>query len=75
MGRPHRVALVTACRRICMHRKKINISTMPAGQMLASKRSTRLVSFIHYDLGYIDLEQRTLQPLDNPFGSRLSPMS
>ena len=34
-----------------------------------------LVSFIHYDLGYIDLEQRTLQPLHNPFGPRLSPMS
>jgi hypothetical protein len=28
----------------------------------------------HYDLGYIDLEQKTLQPLVNPFGSRLSPM-
>jgi hypothetical protein len=27
------------------------------------------------DLGYIDLEQKTLQPIDNPFGSRLSPMS
>ena len=34
-----------------------------------------LVSFMHYDLGYFDLEQRTLQPLDNPFGTRLSPMS
>jgi hypothetical protein len=34
-----------------------------------------LVTFIDYDLGYIDLEQRTLQPLDNPFGPRLSPMS
>jgi hypothetical protein len=29
----------------------------------------------HYDLGYFDLEQKTLQPLDNPFGTRLSPMS
>jgi hypothetical protein len=28
-----------------------------------------------YDLGYVDLEQTTLQPLDNPFGPRLSPMS
>jgi hypothetical protein len=28
-----------------------------------------------YDLGYFDLEQKTLQPLDNPFGMRLSPMS
>ena len=26
-------------------------------------------------LGYIDLEQRTLQTIDNPFGTRLSPMS
>jgi hypothetical protein len=30
---------------------------------------------MHYDLGYFDLEQKTLQPLDNPFGTRLSPMS
>jgi len=34
-----------------------------------------LASFMHYDLGYFDLEQKTLQPLDNPFGTRLSPMS
>jgi hypothetical protein len=34
-----------------------------------------LASFMHYDLGYFDLEQKTLQPLDNPFGPRLSPMS
>jgi hypothetical protein len=27
-----------------------------------------LVSFMDYDLGYIDLEEKTLQPLDNPFG-------
>jgi hypothetical protein len=33
------------------------------------------MSVRHQDLGYIDLEQKTLQPLDNPFGSRLSPMS
>jgi hypothetical protein len=34
-----------------------------------------LVSFMHYDLGYIDLEQRTLQTIDYPFGTRLSPTS
>jgi hypothetical protein len=34
-----------------------------------------LDSLMHYDLGYFDLEQKTLQPLDNPFGTRLSPMS
>jgi hypothetical protein len=72
------VLLVTACGRICMHRKKINISTVLAGQRLGLKEvdeGTWLVSFMHYDLGYIDLEQRTLQPLDNPFGPRLLPMS
>lgn len=70
--------LVTACGRICMHRKKINISTVLAGQRLGIKEvddGIWLTSFMHYDLGYIDLEQRTLQPIDNPFGSRLSPMS
>jgi hypothetical protein len=29
------------------------------------------VSFMDYDLGYIDLEEKTLQPLDNPFGPRV----
>jgi transposase InsO family protein len=73
-----RDVLVTACGRICMHRKKINISTVLAGQMLGIKEvddGIWIVSFMRYDLGYIDLEQRTLQPLDNPFGPRLSPMS
>jgi transposase InsO family protein len=70
--------IVTACGRICMHRKKINISHVLAGQTLGIKEvddGIWLVSFMHYDLGYIDLEQKTLQPLDNPFGPRLSPMS
>ena len=73
-----RECIVTACGRICMHRKKINISTVLAGQKLGLKEvddGMWLVSFTHYDLGYIDLEQKTLQPLDNPFGTRLSPMS
>jgi len=73
-----RIPLVTACGRICMHRKKINVSTVLAGQRLGIKEvddGIWLVSFMHYDLGYIDLEQRTLQTIDNPFGTRLSPMS
>jgi transposase InsO family protein len=66
--------VVTTCGRICMLRKKINISTVLAGQRLGIKEVDEgiwLVSFMHYDLGYVDLEQKTLQPLDNPFGSRL----
>jgi hypothetical protein len=38
-------------------------------------RGIWLASFMHYNFGYFDLEQKTLQPLDNPFGPRLSPMS
>lgn len=70
--------LVTACGRICMMRKKINVSTVLAGQRLGIKEvddGIWLLSFMHYDLGYIDLEQRTLQTIDNPFGTRVSPMS
>jgi transposase InsO family protein len=73
-----RDVIVTACGRVCMCRKRINISTVLAGQRLGIKEVDEgiwLVSFMSYDLGFIDLEQKTLQPLDNPFGPRLSPMS
>jgi transposase InsO family protein len=73
-----RDVIVTACGRLCLHRKRINISHVLAGQKLGIKEVDEgiwLVSFMHYDLGYFDLEQKTLQPLDNPFGTRLSPMS
>jgi hypothetical protein len=73
-----RDALVTACGRICMHKKKINISTVMAGQRLGLREvddGIWVVTFMAYDLGYIDLEQKTLQPIDNPFGTRVSPMS
>lgn len=73
-----RDVVVTACGRICMHRKKINISTVLAGQRLGIKEVDEgiwIVSFMSYDLGFIDLEQKTLQPLDNPFGPGLSPIS
>jgi hypothetical protein len=49
-----------------------------AGQAVGVKEvegGISLVSFMDYDLGYIDLEEKTLQPLDNPFGPKVSPMS
>ena len=63
---------------LCLRRKRIDISTVLAGQKLGIKEVDEgiwIVSFMSYDLGFIDLEQKTLQPLDNPFGPRLSPMS
>ena len=69
---------VTTCGRICFNRQKINLSTVFAGQKVGIKQVSEqiwLVSFMDYDLGYIDLEEKTLQPLNNPFGPKVLPMS
>ena len=69
-----REVMVTHCGRICMHRKKVNVSTVLAGQRLGIKEVDEgiwIVSFMRYDLGFIDLEQKSLQPADNPFGPGL----
>ena len=68
----------TNCGRLCRYRKKINLSTCLAGQAVGVKEvddGIWLVSFMDYDLGYIDLEEKTLQPLNNPFGPKVLPMS
>ena len=73
-----RTVMVTSCGRLCLYRKKINLSTSLAGQAVGVKEVDNgiwLVSFMDYDLGYIDLEERTLQPLENPFGPKVLPMS
>ncbi len=52
-----------------MYRKKVNVSPVLAGQKLGIKEvddGIWIVTFMHYDLGFIDLEQKTLQPLDKP---------
>jgi transposase InsO family protein len=66
-----RTAVVTSCGRLCLHKKKINVSVVFSGQTLGLKEveeNTWLVSFMNYDLGYIDLDEKCLQPLENPFG-------
>ncbi len=76
--RHDRDVLVTACGRICMHRKRISSAHVLAGQRVGIKEVDEgiwIVSFMESDPGYIDMEQKTLQPLDNPFGLRVSPMS
>lgn len=65
---------VTNCGRVCLYRKKINISTSLGGQAVGLKEvedGIWLVSFMQYDLGYIDLEEKSLQPLENPFGAKV----
>ncbi len=71
-------ATVTTCGRICYKRRKINLSTVFAGQKVGVKQvSDRiwLVSFMQYDLGYFDHETCRLEPIENPFSPRVLPMS
>jgi hypothetical protein len=61
-----------------MHRKRLNISTVPAGQRLGIKEvddGIWIVSFMHYDLGFIDLEQKPCNPWTTPSAQGCSPMS
>lgn len=70
--------IVTTCGRICFQTRKINLSQVFAGQRVGIKQVEDrlwLVSFMDYDLGYFDDTECRLEPLDNPFGSKLLPMS
>jgi transposase InsO family protein len=69
-----KTVVVTNCGRLCFYRKKINLSSSLAGQAVGIKEvddGIWLVSFMNYDLGYVDLEEKTLQPLENPFGPKV----
>jgi putative transposase len=71
-------AVITTCGRICYQRRKINISQVFAGQKVGVKQTDDhlwLVTFMDYDLGYFDDETCRLEPIDNPFGPKLLPMS
>jgi putative transposase len=70
--------VVTRCGRVCRGKKKINVSQAFAGQAVGIKEvhdGIWLVSFMDYDLGYFDLETPLLEPLENPFGPKVLPMS
>lgn len=69
-----KAVMVTHCGRLCLYRKKINLTRSLAGQSVGIKEvddGIWLVSFMQYDLGYVDLEEKTLQPLENPFGFKV----
>jgi hypothetical protein len=71
-------AVVTRCGRICYQRRKINLNQVFAGQKVGVKQTAEhiwLVSFMEYDLGYFDDETCRLEPIEDPFAPRLSPMS
>jgi putative transposase len=72
-----RTLTVTQCGRICFGRRKINLSTVFAGQNVGVKEvSDRiwLVSFMDYDLGFFDHETGRLGSAENPFAAKVLPM-
>jgi putative transposase len=69
---------VTHCGRICFKTRKINLSHVFAGQTVGVKQVEEhlwLVSFMEYDLGYFDDQTCRLEPINNPFGPTVLPMS
>jgi putative transposase len=64
--------------RICFGRRKINLSTVFAGQNVGVKEVSDkiwLVTFMDYDLGFFDHETGRLENIDNPFAVKALPMS
>ena len=69
---------ITHCGRICMGKKKINVSSVLAGQNVGITQTDEqiwLVTFMNYDLGYFDETACRLEPIDNPFASHVVTMS
>jgi putative transposase len=72
-----RTVTITHCGRICIGRRKINLSTVFAGQNVGVKEVSDkiwLVSFMEYDLGFFDHETGRLASADNPFAPKVLPM-
>jgi len=69
---------VTHCGRICFKGRKVNLSHVFAGQNVGVTQVGEriwLVTFMQYDLGYFDDETCRLEPIENPFGPKVLPMS
>jgi len=69
---------VTNCGRICFDGRKVNLSHVFAGQNVGVTQvgdRVWLVTFMQYDLGYFDDETCRLEPIENPFGPKVLPMS
>ena len=60
-----------------MNRKKVNLSTVLAGQLVGVRQvddQVWQVSFMDYDLGHFDMDSCRVEPGDNPFGPRVLTM-
>jgi len=73
-----RTLTVTACGRICIGRRKINLSRVFAGQKVGVREVSEniwLVTFMHYDLGFFDHESGRIECAPDPFVAKVLPMS
>jgi putative transposase len=69
---------VTRCGRLCFGRRKINLSTVFAGQNVGVREVADhvwMISFMHYDLGFFDDQSGRVECAPNPFGAKVLPMS
>jgi len=73
-----RTVRVTQCGRICLGKRKINLSIVFAGQFVGIREVADkiwLVSFLDFDLGYFDEAAARVEPGANPFASKVLTMS
>jgi len=73
-----RTVAVTMCGRVCFGSRKINLSTVFAGQNVGVKEVAEkvwLISFMHYDLGFFDHETTRFECAESPFAAKVLPMS
>jgi len=69
--------LVTQCGRICVRKRKINLSTVFAGQYVGiSEVDDKIwsVNFMEYELGFFDEAVGRVEPANNPFLPKVLPM-
>ena len=73
-----RTVTVTHCGRVCFGKRKINLSTVFAGQTVGVKQVDEriwLMTFMQYDLGFFDDETCRLEPAEYPFQAKVLPVS
>jgi putative transposase len=72
-----RIITITTCGRICIGKKKINVSSVFAGQNVGITQiddKIWLVQFMDFEIGYFDTDSCRIEPTANPFGGKLLPL-
>jgi hypothetical protein len=69
-----RTVRVTQCGRICIGKRKINLSIVFAGQFVGIREVADQIwlSFLDFDLGYFDEAAARVEPSSNPFAESVN---